>query len=177
LRGGPLARRREAERRHSFHLNRERAHAASKGGGGGAGVNTLNKDDSYDNNDDDVASIGHQKIGLSPNNPANWASNGRLETRSPKVPTKSGCGATAGTVDNDILSGSMLPIASNDKFASKERGHKLDDDEAAGAAAFRMRQVAASARGGPAAGARCSADGMFVRAVLSNDNAVAASAR
>jgi hypothetical protein len=33
LQGGPLARRRKAERHHSFHLDRKRAHAASKGGG------------------------------------------------------------------------------------------------------------------------------------------------
>ena len=32
-RGGPLARRRKAERHHSFCLDRKRAHAASKGGG------------------------------------------------------------------------------------------------------------------------------------------------
>jgi hypothetical protein len=33
LQTGPLARRRKAERRHSFHLDREGAHAAAKGGG------------------------------------------------------------------------------------------------------------------------------------------------
>jgi hypothetical protein len=37
--------------------------------------------------------------------------------------------------------------------------------------------MAALARGGPAASVRCSADGVFVRAVSGNDNAVAASAR
>ncbi len=80
------------------------------------------------------------------------------------MPTRRGRGATARTVDNDISSGGMLPIASDDEFASKERGHKPDDDKAAGAAAFRTRQVAALARGGLAAGARHSADGVFVRA-------------
>jgi hypothetical protein len=108
---------------------------------------------------------------------ADWASNGCLETRSPKVPTKSGCGATARTIDDDISSGGVLPIASEDEFASKERGHEPDDNKAAGAAAFRMCQVAASARGGLAAGARHSADGVFIRAILGNNNAVAASAR
>ncbi len=97
--------------------------------------------------------------------------------RSPKAPTRSGHGATAGTVDDDISSSGALPIASNDEFASKERGHEPDDDEAARAAAFRMHQVAASAGGGPAAGAGCSAGGLFVRAVSGNNNAVAASAR
>jgi hypothetical protein len=71
----------------------------------------------------------------------------------------------------------IFRIASDDEFVSKERGHEPDDNKAAGAAAFRMRQMAASARGGPAASARCSADGVFVRAVSGNDNAVAASAR
>jgi hypothetical protein len=66
---------------------------------------------------------------------------------------------------------------SKDKFASKERGHKPNDNKAAGAAVFRMHQVAASAGGGPAAGARDPADGVFVWAVLGNNNAVAASAR
>jgi hypothetical protein len=37
--------------------------------------------------------------------------------------------------------------------------------------------MAALARGGPAASARRSADGVFVRAVLGNDKAVAASTR
>jgi hypothetical protein len=140
-------------------------------------VDTVDKDDSYDDNNDDVASIGYQKTGRSPNDPANRASNGCLEMRSPKVPTRSGCDTTTGTVDDDISSSGVLPIASNDEFASKERGHEPDYDEVAGAAAFRMRQVAASAGGGLAAGARCLADGMFIRAILGNDNAVAASAR
>ncbi len=147
------------------------------GGGGGAGVDTIDKDNLYNNDNKDIASIGCQKTGRSPNNQANWASNGRLETRSPKVPTRSGRGATARTIDNDILSGGVLPIVSNDRFASKERGHEPDDDEAVVAAAFRMRQVAALARGGLAASARHSADGVFVRAISGNDNAVAASAR
>jgi hypothetical protein len=86
-------------------------------------------------------------MGRGPNNLTNRASNRRLETRSPMVPTRSGCNATAGTVDDDISSGGVLPIASNDKFASKEIGHEPNDDEVAGAAAFRMRQVAASAKG------------------------------
>jgi hypothetical protein len=113
----------------------------------------------------------------SPNDPANRASNGRMETRSPKVPTRSRHGATAGTVDDDISSSCVLPIASDDEFASKERGYESDDDKAAGAAAFRTRQVAALARGGPAAGTRCSADSVFVWAISGNNNAVAASAR
>jgi hypothetical protein len=177
-RGGPLTRRCKAERCHSFHLDRERVHTASKGGGGGgAEVDTVVMDNSYADDDNNVASVGRQKMGRSPSNPADWASNGHLETRSPKVPTRSGPSATVGTVDDDISSGGMLPIASNDEFASKERGCKPNDNEAAGAAAFRTRQVAELAGGGPAAGARCSADGVFVRAISGNDNAVAASAR
>ncbi len=71
----------------------------------------------------------------------------------------------------------IFRIASNDEFVSKERGHEPNDNEAAGAAAFRMCQMAALARGGLAASARRSADGVFVRAISGNNNAVAASAR
>jgi hypothetical protein len=53
------------------------------------------------------------------------------------MPTRSGHGATAGTVDDDISSGGVLPIASNSKFASKERGYNPADDKAVGAAAVR----------------------------------------
>ncbi len=87
---GPLARRHKAERYHSFRLDREGAHAAAKGGGGGAGVDTVDKDDSYDDKGDNVASVGRQKMGRDPNNPDNWAGNGRPETRSAKVPTRMG---------------------------------------------------------------------------------------
>ncbi len=74
------------------------------------------------------------------------------------------------------MSGGVLPIASNDKFASKERGHEPNDAKVVGAAACGTRQVAASARGGPAAGTRHLAKGVFVLALLGNKNAVAASA-
>jgi hypothetical protein len=177
LRGGPLARRCKAERRHFFHLGHKRAHTASKGGRGGTEVDTVNKDNSYDDDNDNVASAGCQKTGLSPNNPANRASNRHLETRFPMVPTRSGRGATARTIDDDISSSGVLPIASDDEFASKERGHKPDVNKAAGAAAFSMRQVAELAVGELVAGARCSADSMFIQAISANDNAVAASAR
>jgi hypothetical protein len=103
-------------------------------------------------------------MGRSPNNPADQASNRHLETRSPKVPTRSGHGATAGTVDDDILSSGALPTTSNNEFASKKRGHEPNDNKAAGAATFRTRQVATLAGGGPAASARCSADSVFVLA-------------
>jgi hypothetical protein len=176
VRGTPCKKARGGEA--SFLLPQPREGACSlQRGGGGTGVNSVDKDDSYNYDNNDVASIGRQKTGRSPNNPADWASNGHLETRSPKVPTRSGRGATARTIDDDISSGGMLPIASNDKFVSKERGHEPNDDKAVEAAAFRTCQVAASAGGGPAASTRCSADGVFVRAVLGNDNAVAASAR
>ncbi len=59
LRGGPLARRRKAERRHSFCLDYKGAYIASKGGGGGAGVDTVDKDNLYDNDDNDIASVRH----------------------------------------------------------------------------------------------------------------------
>jgi hypothetical protein len=70
----------------------------------------------------------------------------------------------------------MLPSASNNEFASKERGHKLGDNKAAGAAVFGTRQVVASAGGGTAAVTRRLADGAFVLALSGNNNAVAASA-
>ncbi len=60
----------------------------------------------------------------------------------------------------------MLPIASNYKFASKERGHKPNDIKVARAAACGTCQVAASAGGRPAAGTRHLAKGVFVLALL-----------
>ncbi len=74
------------------------------------------------------------------------------------------------------MSGSVLPIASNDKFASKERAHECNHIKVAGAAACGMCRVAASAGVGPAAGTRHSAKGMFVLALLGDKNTVAASA-
>ncbi len=110
-----------------------------------------------------------------PNDWANWASNGLPKTRSTKVPTRSGQDVTVGTADDDISSDGMLLIASIDAFASKERGHNPDDNKAAGAAAFRMLRVAALAGGGPAAGTRRLADGVFILALSGNNYAVAAS--
>ncbi len=106
---------------------------------------------------------------------ADWASNRPPKMRSTKVPTRSGQDVTVGTANSDILSGGVLPIASVDAFASKERGHNPDDNEAAGAAACGMRQVAASAGGGPAAGTRHLADGVFILALSGNNNVVATS--
>ena len=74
------------------------------------------------------------------------------------------------------MSGGVLPIASNDKFASKEKSHKPNDVKVVGAAACGTRRVATSARGGPAAGTRQSAKGVFILALSGNKNAVAASA-
>jgi hypothetical protein len=110
-----------------FCLDRKREHAATKGGGG-TGVNTINKDDSYNKDGNDIASVGRQKTGRDPNDPADRAGDRRLEMRSTKVPTRSGRGAIIRTADDDILSGGMLPIASNGEFASNERGHKLNKD-------------------------------------------------
>jgi hypothetical protein len=121
-------------------------------------------------------SVRRLKTMRDPNDLANWASNGPPKTRSTKVPTRSGQDVTVGTANDDISSGGVLLIASADAFASKERGHNPDDNEAAGAAACGMRQVAASAGGGPAAGTRHSADSVFVLALSGNNNAVAASA-
>ncbi len=59
-------------------------------GGGRAGVDTVDKDDLYNNKGDNVASVGRQKAGRDPNNPADWAGDGRPETRSTKVPTRMG---------------------------------------------------------------------------------------
>jgi hypothetical protein len=81
-----------------------------------------------------------------------------------------------GTVNDDISSNSVLPIASNNKFASKERGHEPNDIKVVGAAACRTHRVAALAGGGPAAGTRHLAKSMFVLVLLGNKNAVAASA-
>ncbi len=74
------------------------------------------------------------------------------------------------------MSGGVRPIASDDKFASKERGQELNDIKVMGAAACGTRQVAALAGGRPAAGTRHSAKGMFVLALSGNENGVAASA-
>ncbi len=59
-------------------------------GGGAVRVGTVDKDYLYDDKGDNVASVGHQKMGRDPNNPADWAGDGRLETRSTKVPTRMG---------------------------------------------------------------------------------------
>jgi hypothetical protein len=173
--GGPLKKAPSREASSFFRLNRMRVQASAKGGGG-AGVDTVDKDDLYDDEDNNIASNGHQKTGRGPNNPANWAGDGHPETRPLKAPTRSGRGATVGTRDDDILSGGVLPSASDDKFASKERGHEPGNDEAAGAVVFGMRGVVALAGGGTAAGMRRSADGVFVLALSGDNNAVAASA-
>jgi hypothetical protein len=133
-------------------------------------------DDSYNDKSIKVASIRHLKMVHDPNGSADWASNWPPKTRSTKVSTRSGWEVTVGTADDDILSGGVLPIASVDTFASKERGHNPNDNKAAEAAAFGMRQVAASAGGRPAAGTRRLADGVFVLILSGNNNAVAASA-
>ncbi len=74
------------------------------------------------------------------------------------------------------MSGGVLPIASNNKFASKERGHEPNNVKVAGAVACGTRRVAASAGGGPAAGTRHLAKGVFILALLGNKIMVAASA-
>ncbi len=130
----------------------------------------------YDDEGNNVASIRRLKMVRDPNDLADWASDRPPKTRSTKVPTRGGRDVTDGTTDDDILSGGVLPIASVDAFASKERGHNPDDNEAAEAAAFGMRQVAALVGGRPAAGTRCLADGVFVLALSGNNNAVVASA-
>jgi hypothetical protein len=150
-------------------------HVAAKGGGRHR-INSVDKDDLYNNKGDNVASVRHLKMVHDPNNLANWASNGPPKTRSTKVPTRSGRDFTVGTTDYDNLSGGMLPIMCIDAFASKERGHNPNDNEAAGAAAFGMRRVVALAGDRPAAGTRCLADGLFDLALSGNNNTVAASA-
>jgi hypothetical protein len=131
----------------------------------------------YDNKGNNVASVRRLKTVRDPHNSADWASNGPPKMRSTKVPTRSGWDVTVGTADDDKSSmGVLLPIASVDTFASKERGHNPNDNKAAGAAAFGMRRVAASAGGRPAAGTRRLANGVFVLALSGNNNAVAASA-
>ncbi len=145
-------------------------------GGGQRQIDSVDKDDSYDDKGDNVASVRCLKMVRDPNNSADWASNGPPKTRYTKVPTKSGRDVTVGTANDDILSGGVLPIASVDAFVSKERGHNPDGNKAAGAAAIGMRRVVASAGDGPAAGTRRSADGVFVLALSGNNNAVADSA-
>jgi hypothetical protein len=172
--GSPLKKARSGEASSLFRLDRIRAHASAKGGGS-TGVDTVNEDNSYDKEDNNIASNGRQKMGQGLNNLADWASDGRPKTRPPKAPTRSGRGATVGTRDNNVSSGGVLPSASNDKFASKERGHEPGDNEAARAAVFGMRRVVASAGGGTAAVTRGSTDGTFV-ALLGDNNVVAASA-
>jgi hypothetical protein len=65
-------------------------------GGAGARVDTVDKDDSYDDKGNEVASVGCQKMGRDPNNPANQAGNGCPETRSTKVPTRMGAAPLSG---------------------------------------------------------------------------------
>jgi hypothetical protein len=158
-----------------FHLDCERRMQPPTGGGGQRWINSVDKDDSYNNKGNNIASVRRLKMVHDSNDLTDWASNGPPKTRSTKVPTRSGRDVTVGTVDDDILSSGVLPITSVDAFASKERGHNPDDNKAVGAAAFGMRKVAASAGDGPAAGTRCSADGVFVLALSGNNNVVAAS--
>jgi hypothetical protein len=158
-----------------FRLDCKRSTQPPKGGGWCL-INSVNKDDLYDDKGNNVASVRRLKTVRDPNDSADWASNGPPKTRSTKVPTRSGRDVTVGTADNDISSGGVLPIASIDAFASKERGYNPDDNKAAGAAAFGMLRVAASAGGRPAAGTRCLADSVFILALSGNNNAVAASA-
>ncbi len=61
-----------------------------KRGGGSARVNTVDKDDSYDDKGDNIMRVGRQKTGRDPNDPADQAGDGRPETRSTKVPTRMG---------------------------------------------------------------------------------------
>jgi hypothetical protein len=68
--GGACKKAQGGEASFLFRLNRKRAHASAKRVGG-AGVNTVNKDDSYDDKDNNVASDGRQKKGQGPNDPAN----------------------------------------------------------------------------------------------------------
>jgi hypothetical protein len=155
--------------------------SGGKGRSGGGktpedGVNTVDKDDLYDDKDNNIASNGRQKTGRGPNNPANWAGDGRPETRLPKAPNRSGLGTTVRTGDDDGSSGGVLPSVSNNKFASKERGHKPGNKEAAGAMVFGTHRVVASAGGGTAAGTRRLADGVFVLALSCYNNTVSASA-
>jgi hypothetical protein len=70
----------------------------------------------------------------------------------------------------------VLPIVSNYKFASKERGYKPNNVKVAGAAACGTHRVAASAGGTPATGTRHLAKDLFVLALSGNKNTVAASA-
>jgi hypothetical protein len=78
-------------------------------------------------------------MGWGPNNPTDQAGNGRPETRPPKAPTRSGCGATVRIGDDNVSSGGVLPSASNNEFASKERGNEPGDNKAAGATVFGTR--------------------------------------
>jgi hypothetical protein len=136
--GTPCKKARGGEASLLYHLDCKRRTQPPKGGGG-CWIDSVNKDDLYDNDDNDVASIRHLKMVRDPNDLADWASNGLPKMKSTKVPTRSGWDVTVGTADDDILSGGMLPIASVDAFASKERDHNPDDNEAAGAAAFGIR--------------------------------------
>jgi hypothetical protein len=152
-----------------------KAHAAPNGGGGQYWIDSVDKDDSYNNKGDNVMSVGHRKKVHDPNDSADWAGNGHPKKRSTKVFTRSGRNITVGTADNDISSSGALPIPSVNAFASKERGYNPNDNKAARAAAFGTRRVAALAGGRPAAGTRCLADGAFVLVLLGKNNAVAAS--
>ncbi len=175
MQAGPLARRHKGERRHYSSALTAKGACSHQREGRQNRINSVNKDDSYDDKGNNVASIRRLKTVRDPNDSANWASNGPPKTRSTKVPTRSGQDITVGTTNDDISSGGVLLIASVDAFASKERGHNPNDNEAAGAAAFRMLRVAASAGGKPATNTRRLADGMFILALSGNNYAVAAS--
>ncbi len=55
------------------------------------------------------AGNGRPKEWVNSDSPDNWAGNGRLKTRSTKVPTKSGHGFFVETINKDVLSGDNFP--------------------------------------------------------------------
>ena len=138
MRAGPLARRHKGERHHYSSALTAKGARSHQRGGRRHRINSVNKDDSYNDKGNNVVSVRGLKTMRDPNDLTNWASNGPPKTRSTKVPTRSGRDVTVGTADDDISSGGVLLIASADTFASKERGHNPDDNKAVGAAAFRM---------------------------------------
>ncbi len=82
LRAGPLARRHKGERHHYSSALTAKGARSHQRGGQRRRINSVNKDDSYDDKGNNVVSVRHLKTVRDPNDSANWASNGPPKTRS-----------------------------------------------------------------------------------------------
>jgi hypothetical protein len=129
--------------------NHERAYTVA-----GAGIDAMDRDDLCDegdflgdNDDDDkdadadnVVGVGRRTQGDRQNNPADWASDWRQETRPTKMPSKSRLGATVRTFYDDGPGGDK---PTDDESASGGRGCGPNHDRTAGTAVARTCTVLA----------------------------------